>query len=74
MKNTLPRIFNPEKTNFDQKNSKRATWRLSTWKKQSNVLRYKKAYGLKIAQSIIYVKEHFYVFISTMNDTLQAQK
>ena len=37
---------------------------LSTLKNPSNNLRSKKAYGLKISQSIIYVTEYFlYVFL-----------
>ena len=32
-----------------------------------------KAYGLKISQSIIYVKECFLVFFSTLKDLLQAK-
>ena len=33
--------------------------------------RSKKACGLKIAESIIYVKECFYMFFSTLKDILQ---
>ena len=36
--------------------------------------RSKKACGLKTAESIIYVKECFYMFFSTLKDILQAQK
>ena len=32
------------------------------WKKHSSTLKPKKVYGLKIAQSIIYVKEYFLYF------------
>ena len=42
-------------------------------RKPSNILRSKKVYGLKILQSIIYVKENFYNFFSTLRDTVQAQ-
>ena len=35
---------------------------MSAYKKPWNVLRSKKAYGLKISQSIIYVKEYLYMF------------
>ena len=47
-------------------NLKGATWRLSTAKKPSNILRSKKAYGLKISESIIYIKGYFYTFFSTV--------
>ena len=42
-------------------------------KKPSNILRSKKAYALKIAQNIIYVKGYFYIFFPTLKDILQAQ-
>ena len=48
-------------------------WATSSGKKPSNILRYKKAYGLKFAQSIIYVKEYFYMLLPTLKDLLQAQ-
>ena len=55
MKNNLPHIVINEMTIFDKNNLKSATWRLSTYKKPSNILISKKVYGLKIAQSVIYV-------------------
>ena len=42
-------------------------------KKPLNIIRSKKVYGLKIAQSIIYVKEYFYMFYSVLKDLIQAQ-
>ena len=57
MKNTLTHIVNYEKTIFDKKIIwKVATWRLSTYKKTFDYFRSKKAYGLKISESVIYVK------------------
>ena len=41
-------------------------------KKPLNILRPNKAYGLKISQSIIYVKKYFYMFSSTLKDIIQA--
>ena len=41
-------------------------------KKPLNILRSNKAYGLKISQSIIYVKKYFYMFSSTLKDIIQA--
>ena len=41
--------------------------------KPSNILRFKKACGLKISQSIIYVVDYFYMFFSTKKDIAQAQ-
>ena len=73
MKHTLTHIIHHEKTIFDKKkknnnnnNLKGATWRLSTEEKPSNILRSKKAYGLKISESIIYIKGYFYTFFSTL--------
>ena len=57
-----------------KKKFKSATWRPSTQEKLSNVLRYKKAYGLQISQNIIYVKEYLYMFFSTLRDIVQANK
>ena len=39
------------------------TWHPWTYEKPSNILRYEKAYGLKISQSIVYVKKYFKVFL-----------
>ena len=47
--------------------------RPSTWKKSSNILGSKKAYGLKISQSIIYVKKYFHMFFSTLKNIIEAQ-
>ena len=44
-----------------------------TQKKPSNILRSKKAYDLKISQSIIYVKGYFYTFFSTLKSTIHKQ-
>ena len=41
--------------------------------KTSNISRFKKAYGLKISRSIIYVKEYFNKFSSTLKYIIQAQ-
>ena len=41
-------------------------------KKPLNILRSNKAYGLKVSQSIIYVKKYFYMFSSTLKDIIQA--
>ena len=38
-----------------------------------NILWSKKAYGLKIGLSIIYVKEYFCMFVSSLKDDIQAQ-
>ena len=57
-------IVNYEKKIYDNKkylNS--ATWRPSTYNNPSGIIRTKKAYGLEISQSIIYVKQYFYVFL-----------
>ena len=43
------------------------------FKKYSIILRSKKAYGLKILQSIIHVKEYFYIFLSRLKDILSTQ-
>ena len=63
MKNTLIRIVNYEKTTFDKK----IIWKVrhgvrQLRKKLSNILRPNKAYGLKISQSIIYVRNIFICF------------
>ena len=56
-------IINYEKAIFDKKNNlKSATWRPSTQEKPSSPLGSKKVYGLKISQSVIYVKEYIYMF------------
>ena len=61
-----------EKTIFGKKhNLKSARWRPSE-KKPLNILRSNKAYGLKVSQSIIYVKKYFYMFSSTLKDIIQA--
>ena len=54
---------------------KKIIWKVrpSTWKKSSNILGSKKAYGLKISQSIIYVKKYFHMFFSTLKNIIQAQ-
>ena len=44
------------------KKLKSATWRPAAYQKLSNILRCKKVYGLKISETIIYVKEYFYIF------------
>ena len=54
-------------------NLKNATCHLSAKKKPLNILRSKEAYGLKISQSIVYIKKYFYVFYSTLKDIIQAQ-
>ena len=54
-------------------NLKSATWRPSTQKKATSSLKSKKPKGVKIPQSVIYVKEYFYLFFSTMEDVIQAQ-
>ena len=41
-------------------------------KKPLNILRSNNAYGLKVSQSIIYVKKYFYMFSSTLKDIIQA--
>ena len=41
-------------------------------KKPLNILRSNKAYGLKVSQSIVYVKKYFYMFSSTLKDIIQA--
>ena len=41
-------------------------------KKPLNILRSNKAYGLKVSQSIIYVKKYFCMFSSTLKDIIQA--
>ena len=54
-----------KKTIFDKRKKKKksAAKRLSIYENPSNILRSKKAYDLKIAQSIICVKEYFYAFL-----------
>ena len=67
-------IINYEKAIFDKKNNlKSATWRPSTQEKPLSPLGSKKAYGLKISQSIIYVKEYIYMFFSTLKEIIQTQ-
>ena len=62
MKNTLPHIVNFEKTIFGNKNYlENVTWRPS------------RCDGVKISQSVIYVKEYFIMFFSTLKDIMQAQ-
>ena len=62
--NTLPHIANYEKTIFKKKkNSKVPHDALQLRKNPQNIWRSKKAYGLKISQRTIYVKEYFYVFL-----------
>ena len=39
-----------------------------------NILRSKKAYSLKISQSIIYVKEYFYMFFSILKQITELAK
>ena len=39
----------------------------------SRILRSEKPYGLKISQSIIYVKEYFYIFFSTLKDIIKQR-
>ena len=46
---------------------------LGTRLKHSSVLRSKKVYGLKMEQSITYVKQYFYMFYSSLKDILQVQ-
>ena len=38
--------------------------------KASNVLKFKKACGLKISQNIVYVKEYFYMLLFTLQDII----
>ena len=54
-------------------NLKSTTWRPSTQKNTTSSLKSKKPKGVKIPQSVIYVKEYFYLFFSTMEDIIQAQ-
>ena len=42
-------------------------------KKTLEFFRSEEAYGLKILQSIIHVKEHFYIFFSPPEELTQAQ-
>ena len=46
---------------------------MTTQEIPSNILRSERAYGLKIAKSIIYVKGYFYMIFSTLKDIIQAQ-
>ena len=54
-RNTLAHIVNYEKTIFF---------------KNDNILVFKRAYDMKISQSIIYVKDYFYLFFSTLRDII----
>ena len=38
----------------------------------SNILRSKKAYRLKISQSINYVKEYFHMFVSALKNIIET--
>ena len=40
--------------------------------KASNILRSKKVYGLKISQSINYVKEYFHMFVSALKNIIET--
>ena len=51
---------------FLTKNNNNNNLKGKTEEKPSNILRSKKAYGLKISESIIYIKEYFYTFFSTL--------
>ena len=62
MKNTLTHIVNYEKTICDKKNWKVWQGVQQFRKSPPNVLRLKKAYRLKISQSIIYTKVYFLCF------------
>ena len=74
MKNTSTHIDNYKKTIvYKNDNLKSATWRPSTQKKPSNIVIFKKAYGIKTSPRIFYVKEYFYMFFSTLKDIMQAQ-
>ena len=69
MKNSLTHIVNYEKTIFDKKVFEKVRHDVRQLrKKPSNILRSKKACGLKI-----YVKEYFYMFLSIMKIIVQAQ-
>ena len=74
MKNTSTHIDNYKKTIvYKNDNLKSAIWRPSTQKKPSNIVIFKKAYGIKTSPRIFYVKEYFYMFFSTLKDIMQAQ-
>ena len=72
MKNTLTHIVNYEKRIFDKKKLK-MRHDVRHLRKPLNVLRFKKAYGLKISQSIIYEQGYIYMFFSTLKGIIQAQ-
>ena len=48
-------------------------WQKKLKRKPSNILRDKKANGMKISRIIIYVKEYFYMLFSTLKDIVQTQ-
>ena len=74
MKNTLIHMVNYEKTISDEKTIwKRRHDVRQLRKKISNILWSKEAYDMKILQSIIYVKEYFYMFFSTLKDIIQTK-
>ena len=62
MKNNLTQTINYEKTTFDKNNnleSVKCDVRELRKNPQINILLFKKAYGMKVSQSIIYVKGYF---------------
>ena len=67
MKNVLPHLFNYEMTILGKKNNLKSEF------VTSGNLDKTKTYGLKISQSIIYVKDCFYIFFSTPKDIAQIQ-
>ena len=42
-------------------------------KKPLNILRFKKAYDLKISKSVIYVKKYFYMFFSALKGLIETK-
>ena len=56
MKNTLPHLVNYEMTIFDIRKIEKC-FVMSVSLEPSNILRSKKAYGLEISESVLYVKD-----------------
>ena len=69
MENTLTHLVNYETKIFDQKNNLKS---VAFVENTSNILRSKKAYCLKITQSINHVKEYFNMFVSTLKNIIQT--
>ena len=71
-KSTLTHIVNYEKTIFEKKIIGKEWHDFCQFKKTSNILRSKKIYGLKISQSINYVKECFHMFVSALKNIIET--